>query len=49
MSSGENEEWLGGTQPNLLCLGPPLLRFEPNLAKNYHAQRKWKIIEIGDF
>ena len=33
-------------QPHLIWLGPPLLRFQPNLVKNCHSQRECKIIEV---
>jgi len=39
--------WLKGAQPDLLWLGPTVLRFEANLVNNCHAQRECKITEIG--
>ena len=49
--NGQSEGGWEGGQPNLLwpLAWASLLRFEPNLAKNCHAQRKCTIIEIGDF
>ena len=33
----------------MIRLGSPLLRFEPNLVKNYHAQNECKIMKLVTF
>jgi len=45
-------QWLNSglacmAQQHVLWLGPPLQRFEPNLAKICHAQHEYKIVEFG--